>query len=313
MIHAFETEHARLYGIAGAVIIHNLQFWIARNRANGENLREGRTWTYNSIKAFEKVFDYLTKAQIRHALQKLETAGVILKGNFNELATDQTTWYAFADEETFIGASSHLRKIANGDAKDHTPFAKNRNSLDRTDGNQDGNHTGSPDGDDVSPPLKIQDLMAEAEGLKKQQAFDWLELRKKKGLPLTRTAWDKVKDEAAKAGMTPAQAVVTATENNWGSFRAKWLEAEAGKAGAGSTGPAPAASEWWTTREGIEAKGAELSMSPAEGEIFLSFRIRVCRKAGDGPWRAHILREFARDESMTERLNKAFYPPETEA
>jgi len=98
----FSVEHAVEYGMAEAAIIYNLQFWIVRNRANGENLRDGRTWTYNSIASFATLFPYLSIKQIRGALVGLVREGVLLTGNFNEKATDRTLWYAFADEKTFV-------------------------------------------------------------------------------------------------------------------------------------------------------------------------------------------------------------------
>ncbi|CAN7304869.1 hypothetical protein LJR296_001430 [Cupriavidus necator] len=161
-----------------------------------------------------------------------------------------------------------------------------------------------------SRSLSVKALVAE--GVKKTHAEDWLTLRKAKRLPLTQTAWDAVKAEAEKVGMTPAQAVQHSVESNWAGFKAKWIEADAAKAGATAAGTTSAAGEWWTSKEGIEAKAAELGMTQG-GEVFLWFRIRVCRKAGEGPWRQHILREFARDEGMTERLNNAFYPKEPDA
>ncbi|WP_454752090.1 helix-turn-helix domain-containing protein [Cupriavidus necator] len=174
------------------------------------------------------------------------------------------------------------------------------------------NRKGSPAGDDAGPSALNAKHLA-ADGVDKQVARDWLTLRKAKRMPLTPTAWDTTKDEAAKAGMTIGEAVKYAVDSGWGGFKAKWVERDAGKAGAAGAGATSATDEWWTTREGIEAKAAELGMTPADGEIFLSFRMRVCRKAGEGPWRQHILREFARDEAMTERLNTAFYPKEPDA
>jgi len=78
-----------------------------------------------------------------------------------------------------------------------------------------------------SPPakpaatLRAPELVAE--GVDPQAAADWLTLRKAKRLPLTPTAWTDTKAEAAKAGMTPAQAVSAAVSNNWAGFKASWL------------------------------------------------------------------------------------------
>jgi uncharacterized protein YdaU (DUF1376 family) len=74
----------------------------------------------------------------------------------------------------------------------------------------------------AAPQLLSVDQLV-AENVERQHAEDWLAVRAKKSLPLTRTAWDEVKAEAAKAGMSPAEAVRTAAGNTWGSFKAKWL------------------------------------------------------------------------------------------
>lgn len=68
----------------------------------------------------------------------------------------------------------------------------------------------------------MDDLVGE--GVDAQHAKDWFIVRKGKGAKsLTRTAWDAVKAEAEKAGMTPAQAVKTSAERTWQGFRASWL------------------------------------------------------------------------------------------
>ena len=61
-----------------------------------------------------------------------------------------------------------------------------------------------------------------ADGVDQQAAEDWLTNRKAKDLPLTPTAWKQTKDEAGKAGLTPAQAVSVAAGNGWAGFKAKW-------------------------------------------------------------------------------------------
>ena len=73
--------------------------------------------------------------------------------------------------------------------------------------------------------LTAKDLIAE--GVDPKAAADWLTVRKAKKAPLTSTAWEAVKREAAAAGMTPAQAVKHAAESNWQGFRASWLQRDA--------------------------------------------------------------------------------------
>ncbi|MFA7556603.1 MAG: hypothetical protein WCZ20_02265, partial [Hydrogenophaga sp.] len=57
-----------------------------------------------------------------------------------------------------------------------------------------------------------------------QHAEDWLKIRRAKKAPLTETALDIVKREAAKAGITLAEAIAHAASSNWAGFKAKWLD-----------------------------------------------------------------------------------------
>ena len=73
--------------------------------------------------------------------------------------------------------------------------------------------------------MTAKDLVAE--GVDAQVAADWIKVRKAKKAPLTATAWEGVKREALLAGLTPAQAVKSATENGWQGFKASWLKTDA--------------------------------------------------------------------------------------
>ena len=97
MNHSFNVEMAERYGINCSILAEHLYFWIKKNMANEVNCYDGRYWTYNSINAFEELFPYMTKNQIRNALIKLEKEGLIITGNYNKSAYDRTKWYAFTD------------------------------------------------------------------------------------------------------------------------------------------------------------------------------------------------------------------------
>ena len=73
-----------------------------------------------------------------------------------------------------------------------------------------------------SGSLSVADLVAE--GVDERHAIDWMRVRKDKGAKsLTQTAWLAVKAEAAKLGMTAAQAVEMAASNSWRGFSASWV------------------------------------------------------------------------------------------
>lgn len=96
MIHSFQTEDAAKYGLVEAVMLNNFRYWIAHNKANKAHAHDGKTWTYNSVKAFESLFPYLSSGQIRRCLESLVAQGVLVRGNYNSSPYDKTSWFAFS-------------------------------------------------------------------------------------------------------------------------------------------------------------------------------------------------------------------------
>lgn len=98
MEHSFDVEIAKEYGVNCAVILNNIYFWIQKNEANGNHYHDGMYWTFNSVKAFNDLFPYLSEKQIRLALSKLEAEDIIKTGNYNKVAYDRTKWYAITQK-----------------------------------------------------------------------------------------------------------------------------------------------------------------------------------------------------------------------
>lgn len=128
-LHSFEPEIAAKVGVNAAVIYQNILFWTRKNAANGRNIRDGKVWTYNSVKALNTLFDYLSPAQIRTAIRKLIDEGLIYEGNYNASAYDRTKWYG-------VKCELHLSKIANGVEQDRKPIP-DINTDSNTDGKQE--------------------------------------------------------------------------------------------------------------------------------------------------------------------------------
>lgn len=101
--HGFEIADANKYGVEGAVMLTNLVFWIAKNKANEKHEHDGRTWTYNSAKAFAKLFPYWSEKQVRRILDSLIKDGAIVTGSFNESSYIHTRWFALVDESRLSG------------------------------------------------------------------------------------------------------------------------------------------------------------------------------------------------------------------
>ena len=94
MEHSFNVEIAKEYGIVEAILLKHIYYWILKNKANNKHFYDDNYWTYNSTKAFAELFPYLSKRQIEYSLKKLIDKGLIVKGNYNKVTYDRTSWYA---------------------------------------------------------------------------------------------------------------------------------------------------------------------------------------------------------------------------
>lgn len=99
MDHHFNIEIAQQYGVNAAILLHNITYWIEKNKSEKRHFHEGRYWTYMSKSGLAELFPYMSKKQIDYALNKLLDAGLIVTGNFSDNTFDKTTWYALAEDE----------------------------------------------------------------------------------------------------------------------------------------------------------------------------------------------------------------------
>lgn len=98
MNHSFNTNVAEKFGMYIAILLENLYFWIEKNMANEKHFYDGRYWTYNTRKAFSKLFPYMTSRQVEYYFKKMEKVGLIVIGNYNKNSWDRTCWYALTDK-----------------------------------------------------------------------------------------------------------------------------------------------------------------------------------------------------------------------
>lgn len=96
--HMFNIKIAEKLGMVEAVLLHNIQFWVEKSKANNKHFYQDRFWTYNSAKAFAELFPYLSEQQISRALKRLTDEGWLLKDNFNNNPFDRTNWYSLSDK-----------------------------------------------------------------------------------------------------------------------------------------------------------------------------------------------------------------------
>lgn len=89
---------AERYGFEEAVFLDSVVYWYRTNRANNRNFRDGRWWTYNSIKAFEEIFPWWSGKQIRRIANSCREQGALIAGEYNEDRRDRSLWYTPGDE-----------------------------------------------------------------------------------------------------------------------------------------------------------------------------------------------------------------------
>lgn len=67
-----------------AIFYSNLRFWIRKNEANGEMFENGKTWTYHSVKAFQRTFHFWSPKKIWGMTKKLEKDGFIVSSMYKD-------------------------------------------------------------------------------------------------------------------------------------------------------------------------------------------------------------------------------------
>lgn len=171
MNHIFDIEHASRYGLQEAILISNFEFWIAKNVGNARHEHDGRTWTYNSVRAFGELFPYLTAKQIRRAIDSLVAQNVLMRGEYNDRPADKTSWYAFTDEYL---AQNPLPCRANGVPTKADPLPSKANGLPKKANALPSRANGSArkgkslEGTDVNPDVnadQVSDAPSGASGL----------------------------------------------------------------------------------------------------------------------------------------------------
>ena len=116
MTHLFEVDIATKYGIEAAIILHDLFYWIVKNKANDVNYYDGRYWDYNSTAALKELYPYMKEYTITSTLKKLKEKGLILTGCFNKLPFDRTTWYTLTDDGWALFKGKEIDVLKTGNA-----------------------------------------------------------------------------------------------------------------------------------------------------------------------------------------------------
>ena len=86
---------ANILGVDEAIVLHKIHYWINVNEKNGINYKDGRYWTFNSLKQWnEKFFAFWSESKVKRIFASLENMGILIVGCFNKSKFDRTKWYS---------------------------------------------------------------------------------------------------------------------------------------------------------------------------------------------------------------------------
>lgn len=124
----FESKVAQVVGVDGAVMMQNIGYWIAKNKANNKHYYDENYWTYNSLPAFEKLFPFWSQKQIYRILKKLIDDGYLISGNYNKQNYDRTKWYAITQKGISIIPNGQMDNTFWSDGNDQkvAPIPNNK-------------------------------------------------------------------------------------------------------------------------------------------------------------------------------------------
>lgn len=209
MEHHFDIEVAKKVGVNAAVIFKNICCWVEKNAANEKHFYDGYYWTYNSVKAFNSLFPYLTPRQIRTALDKLENDGFIKSGNYNKSSHDRTKWYCIARQfdlsEMSNGFDTNVKPIPDNKLNNNTDNKRFKEKINKK--------------EKFNFKKSLLDL-----GVEEQYIDDWLKVRKKKKASNTETAFDAFRNECVRNNFDYNEAVKFSAQNSYSGFKFEWIK-----------------------------------------------------------------------------------------
>ena len=118
----FYTHEAMEYGVDRAILINYLRLFISGNKARGENIHEGATYTHNTYDEIVARHPFWSKQKVGRIVRSLIDDGVLLVSCLAENPWDRRSYYAFADEGKFL--ASHVIKSESSEGIKSEPCTK---------------------------------------------------------------------------------------------------------------------------------------------------------------------------------------------
>lgn len=98
-------------GVNETLFLCQIMYWLKKNKELGINFRNGRYWTYNSVKHWNEQFPWWHPNTIRNIINYLKEVGCLIVGKFNANNYDQTRWYSVDYERVSVLINEPCYKI----------------------------------------------------------------------------------------------------------------------------------------------------------------------------------------------------------
>lgn len=88
----FPTFAAKV-GLNEAILCQQIHFWLTHNRQNGKNIIDGRVWTYNTQKEWQKQFPFWGLRTLRRVIKSCVDKGLLIAEHKATDKRDRTLYY----------------------------------------------------------------------------------------------------------------------------------------------------------------------------------------------------------------------------
>lgn len=122
--HSFSVEVAKQFDVTTALLLQHFSFWYLKNKADDNQFFKGDYWVRMKADVLCEYFPYLTKRQLRYAIEKLVENKLIKTGEFNQKKNDRTKWYSFTKKGKNLLNISTDKIVTNKGYKIVTPTDK---------------------------------------------------------------------------------------------------------------------------------------------------------------------------------------------
>ena len=101
---------AMRYGVEEAIFLNTIVYWVRENKSKGENFRDDRWWTYNSIRGLAEIFPWWTEKQIRRIANSCIDQKALVTANYNKDGRDRTVWYSPSEDLLLLYGEAEMVK-----------------------------------------------------------------------------------------------------------------------------------------------------------------------------------------------------------